>query len=110
MPMKFLSRALSLVAAAAVFAASAEAGELRILDPHGLVRATAEIKKESSVLVTLAAPLSGGVVQLSNVNGIAPDIAGAPDGSTVRFPLVPEGVWRVVVPAANVSIKKIEIR
>lgn len=92
-------------------ASSAYAGELRILDSHGLVRATTDAKSESTVELKLAAPVKEGTVQLSNVNGLAPDIAGEIiAGMTVRFSVVPEGIWRVIVPGPAITITKVEIK
>ena len=95
----------------------AVAGELKILDARGLIRALKETRGVSTVIISLeenaadtAAQKSLSVV-LSNVNGLAADISGRRGSSqTLIFEQVPEGEWRIQISGAPTGIRSVEIK
>ena len=95
----------------------ATAGELKIVDARGLIRALKEVRDSSTVIVTIESKPSDPTaktpptVVLSNVNGLAADISGQPGSNqSMRFENVPHGEWRVQSASGPIEVRSIEIK
>lgn len=89
----------------------AAAGELRILDSQGLVRAVKEIGDEATVVVRLSQAATTETALLTPVNGLSGDIKGkaVKDGS-LEFDRVSVGIWKIVVKTPGVSVRSVELK
>ena len=83
-----------------LFPSLAFAGQLKVVDSQGLIRAEKKITVPGKVVVVLRdgnkAPESGSGIYLSNTDGIAPDIAGV-EGPPLEYNFqgVREGTWQI---------------
>jgi hypothetical protein len=101
----------------AVLPSIATAGELKIVDARGLIRALKEVRDSSTVIVTIESKPSDPTVKtlptivLSNVNGLAGDISGQPvSNQSMRFENVPHGEWRIQSATGPLEVRSVEIR
>lgn len=93
----------------------AHAAELKIVDNMGLTRAVKEVSESGAVTVELrrTGEADGSAemkMDLSNVDGIASDINGvAQNSSMFSFQRVPAGTWKIKSSKKNVSISVVKI-
>jgi hypothetical protein len=86
----------------AFLSSNAAADNLRILDQRGLVRAQREVRSEADVVVTLKQPLDKPAT-VSNIDGIAGEVAAEKEGVTLVFRGLKEGTWRLDIDPAVVT-------
>ena len=86
------------------------AGEIRILDSRGLVRAVRSVESPMKVLIEIRSPLlEDKKATLINSDGIGHDIKGVAESkSELAFPQVSEGTWQIQEPPSS-QIKSVKI-
>lgn len=95
------------------FATRVWAGELKVLDALGLVRAARQISAPVTVRVTLRnGAKDGGAMTLENVDGLAASVPAQPGTAPDEylFKPVPEGSWRITAPSTRVAAVRIDAR
>lgn len=90
---------------------SVAAQEIRILDPHGLIRAVQPSVEPMTVEITVVAPGSrmlGGATLIQN-SGLVDDKTAVGEGGRYVFPVVPPGTWQVqlIEPSERVTSVRI---
>lgn len=88
----------------------AYAGDLKIVDDLGLVRAFKRVAAPVSVYVTTGSAQSAAKPSLINVDGLSSEIAATQSKpGTFVFSNVPEGTWRVQFGSAHPQITEVKI-
>jgi hypothetical protein len=107
--------ALILAGYALIFAVpvAAYAGELRILDAAGLLRANKQIEQTAEVRLIVRGKHSEGLqgdLLLKNEDGLAPDIQGVMESQgRYKFSRVTAGSWSVALPSIGAKVEEVEI-
>ena len=84
------------------------AGDLKVIDSHGLTRAVRVIKEKAQVVIDVS-PQPDGPIPLSNIDGIANDVKGiVTTTGQLLYQGVSEGTWQLK-PATPVTIKSVKI-
>ncbi len=87
----------------------ASAGEIRILDSRGLVRAVRTVESPMKVVVETRSAGNNKKATLINSDGIGHDIKGVEEGvSSITFPQVSEGTWQIQDPPSS-EVKTVKI-
>lgn len=96
-----LALSLSLVA-------EASAGELKVLDQRGLVRAVRDVQSSATIHVQTSGPVEE--VSLVNTDGLAAPLSPAtPGGPELVFNGVGSGTWQLKA-SSPIAVKGIEIK
>jgi hypothetical protein len=90
---------------------TAQAGELRIIDAQGLIRAVKDIQDEATVTVRLSQAVTSDAALLSPINGLSGDLKGRPvKEDAIQFERVSAGSWKIVVKTPGISVRAVELR
>ena len=84
------------------------AGDLKVIDSHGLTRAVRVIKEKAQVVIDVS-PRPEGPIPLSNTDGIANDVKGSlSDSGQLVYQGVSEGTWQLKL-SSPLTIKSVKI-